>query len=150
MAGRCRVGVKAVHCRGESLAAGDVASSTVDWALVSEVEGLVDGGKVRAVATSGDKRWFMLPDVPTLREQGVVVDVYAFNGIMAPKGTPQAIVDKLNAATNEALKKPEVRAKLELVGLEVFGGRPEDFRKSILDYIAFAKKLGEENNLSID
>ncbi len=150
MAKQFNVTMKAVHYRGEALAAQDVVGGSIDWALVSSAKSLADGGKVRAIATSGDKRWFAFPDVPTLREQGVPVDIYAFNGIMVVKGTPQAIVDKLNAAANTALNKPGVRDKLELVGFEVFGGSPARFRKSIIDYIAFAKKLGEENNLAID
>ncbi len=150
MAKQFGVVMKAVHYRGESLAAQDVVGGNIDWALVSQAKSLHDGGKVRAIATSGDKRWFAFPDVPTLREQGVPVDVYAFNGIMAPKGTPQAIIDKLNAAANLALKKPEVREKLQQVGFELFGGTPQDFRKSILTYIEFARKLGQENNLSIE
>ena len=142
--------MKPVHYRGEAPSAQDVVGGTLDWAMVSSAKSLVDGGQVRAIATTGDKRWFALPDVPTLREQGVAVDIYAFNGIMAPKGTPQAIVDKLNKAANEALNKPGVRERLEAIGFETFGGKPEDFRKSIIAYIAFARKLGEENNLSID
>ena len=142
--------MKAVHYRGESLAAQDVVSGTLDWSLVQQVKGLVDGGKLTAIATSGDKRWFMLPDVPTLREQGVPVDIYAWNGIFAQKGTPQAIVDKLNAAANAALKAPEMRKKLEELGFELHGGKPETFSKTIVDYIEFSKKLGAENNLSIE
>ena len=142
--------MKAVHYRGESLAAQDVVSGTLDWALVQSVKGLIDGGKLVAVATSGDTRWFMLPEVPTLREQGVPVDIYAWNGIMAPKGTPQAIVDKLNAAANAALKAPEMRAKLEELGFELYGGTPDAFTKTIVDYIEFSRKLGEENNLTLE
>lgn len=142
--------MKAVHYRGESLAAQDVVSGTLDWALVQQVKGLIDGGKLTAIATSGDKRWFMLPDVPTLREQGVPVDIYAWNGIMAPKGTPQAIIDKLNAAANAALKSPELRSKLEELGFELYGGKPEVFTKTIVDYIEFSKKIGDENNLTIE
>ena len=142
--------MKAVHYRGESPGSPGRGRRQHRFGLGPSAKSLADGGKVRAIATSGDKRWFAFPDVPTLREQGVPVDVYAFNGIMVAKGTPQPIIDKLNAAANEALKKPGVREKLELIGFEVFGGKPEQFRKSIADYIAFAKKLGEENNLSID
>jgi tripartite-type tricarboxylate transporter receptor subunit TctC len=150
MAKQYGVIMKPVHYRGESLAAQDVVGGTLDWAMVSSAKGIVDGGTARAIATTGDKRWFVFPDVPTLREQGVPVDIYAFNGIMVPKGTPQPIVDKLNAAANEALQKPGVKEKLAAIGFETIGGTPALFRKSIVDYITFAKKLGEENNLSID
>ncbi len=150
MAKQFGVTMKAVHYRGESLAAQDIVAGNIDWALVSQAKSLVDGGKARAIATSGDKRWSAFPGIATLREQGVPVDIYAFNGIMVAKGTPQAIVDKLNAAANKALNAPGVRDRLEAVGFEVFGGTPADFKKSIVEYIAFARKLGQENNLSID
>jgi tripartite-type tricarboxylate transporter receptor subunit TctC len=150
MAKQYGVTMKAVHYRGESLAAQDVVAGVLDWAIVSSAKTLVDGGQVRAIATTGDKRWFVLPDVPTLGEQGVDVGNYAFNGIMVAKGTPPAIVDKLNKAANEALKRPDIQEKLKAIGFEPVGGGPEVFRKAIVDYIAFAKKIGEENNLSID
>jgi tripartite-type tricarboxylate transporter receptor subunit TctC len=66
-------------------------------------------GQVRALATTGKVRSSVLPDVPTADEAGVSgYEATIWLGLMAPKGTPQAIVDKLNAAVNEAIKRPEI------------------------------------------
>src|SRR5580698_1923613 len=66
-------------------------------------------GQVRALATTGKMRSSALPDVPTAEEAGVSgYEATIWLGLMAPKGTPQAIVDKLNAAVNEAIKQPEI------------------------------------------
>ena len=60
----------------------------------------------------------MLPNVPTALEQGFDVDAYTWNAFFLPKGTPDAIVQKLNHATIEAMKTPAVREKLESAGLK--------------------------------
>ena len=60
----------------------------------------------------------MLPNVPTAVEQGFDVDAYTWNAFFLPKGTPDAIVQKLNHATIEAMKTPAVREKLESFGLK--------------------------------
>jgi tripartite-type tricarboxylate transporter receptor subunit TctC len=66
-------------------------------------------GQVRALATTGKTRSSALPDVPTADEAGVSgYEATIWLGLMAPKGTPQAIVDKLNTAVNEAIKRPEI------------------------------------------
>ena len=59
----------------------------------------------------------MLPDVPTAIEQGFDVEAYTWNAFFLPKGTPDAIVQKLNRATVETMKTPAVREKLESAGL---------------------------------
>ena len=69
----------------------------------------VTQGQVRALATTGKTRSSALPDVPTAEEAGVSgYDATIWLGLMAPKGTPQAIIDKLNVAVNEAIKRPEI------------------------------------------
>ena len=66
-------------------------------------------GQVRALATTGKTRSSALPDVPTAEEAGVSgYEATIWLGLMAPKGTPQAIIDKLNVAVNEAIKRPEI------------------------------------------
>jgi tripartite-type tricarboxylate transporter receptor subunit TctC len=69
----------------------------------------------------------MLPDIPTVAESLPGYDAATWGGILAPAGTPKDIVAKLNASINAALKMPDVRAKLEGVGIEIQGGTPEQF-----------------------
>ena len=95
---------------------------------ISAIQTQVKAGNARAVAVSTRKRAATLPDVPTAEEQGLKgYDANTNGGFLAPAGTPKAIVDKLNAEINAALKLPDVRAKLEAAGIEIQGGTPEQF-----------------------
>jgi tripartite-type tricarboxylate transporter receptor subunit TctC len=77
---------------------------------VTAMKGSIDAGQVRALATTGDKRSAVLPDVPTVSEAGVPgYDATIWLGIMAPKGTPQPIVDKLNAEIRKAIASPQIK-----------------------------------------
>ncbi len=95
---------------------------------VSAIQSQVKAGTVRAVAVSTRKRTAALPDVPTADEQGLKgYDANTNGGFLAPAGTPRAIITKLNAEINAALKLPDVRAKLEAAGIEIQGGTPQDY-----------------------
>jgi len=68
-----------------------------------------------------------VPNVPTLLESGIKVDVVSFYGVLAPAGTPQPIIDKLQTTIAEILKEPEVRGFLEKGGADVSGNTPAEF-----------------------
>ena len=92
---------------------------------------------MRAVAVSTKKRSTSLPDVPTADEQGLKgFDANTNGGFLAPAGTPKAIITKLNAEINAALKLPDVRTKLEAAGIEVQGGSPQDYAALIKSDLA--------------
>jgi tripartite-type tricarboxylate transporter receptor subunit TctC len=77
---------------------------------VTAMKGSIDAGQVRALATTGEKRSAVLPDVPTVSEAGVPgYEATIWLGIMAPKGTPQEIVDRLNAEIARIIAKPSIR-----------------------------------------
>jgi tripartite-type tricarboxylate transporter receptor subunit TctC len=104
---------------------------------ISAIQSQVKAGNVRAVAVSTAKRTAALPDVPTADEQGLKgYDANTNGGMLAPAGTPKAIVDKLNAEINAALKMPDVRAKLEAAGIEIQGGTPQDYAALIKSVLA--------------
>ena len=91
---------------------------------------LIKAGKVRALAVARAERWPELPDVPTLVESGFpdfVID--AWTGVVAPAGTPSAIIDKLNAAINAGLKTPAAGASLAKFSAIANLGTPQDFEK---------------------
>ena len=95
---------------------------------ISAIQSQVKAGNVRAVAVSTAKGTAALPDVLTADEQGLKgYDANTNGGFLAPAGTPKAIVAKLNAEINAALKLPDVRAKLEAAGIEIQGGTPQDY-----------------------
>lgn len=88
----------------------------------------IKAGKLRPIAITSEKRSPLLPDVPSFAEVGLPkVKVLNWQGLVAPKGTPKAIIDKLNAAANEVLKDPKLRALMLEQGNEMGGGSPEEF-----------------------
>jgi len=92
----------------------------------------IKAGKLRALAATGAQRWPVLPDVPTVSEQGVAnYDVRSWAGLMAPAGTPAAIVDRLNAEVQKALLVPAVKARLEDMGGEARGSTPEEMKNMV-------------------
>ncbi|MNN03964.1 Tripartite tricarboxylate transporter family receptor [compost metagenome] len=88
----------------------------------------VSAGKLRALGVATPKRLAVLPAVPTVAEGGVSnFEAYAWQGMVAPAGTPKAVVTRLNAELVKALKTPEVQKKLEGVGVEAVSSTPEEF-----------------------
>jgi tripartite-type tricarboxylate transporter receptor subunit TctC len=85
--------------------------------------------KIRALATSGPTRTEFLPDVPPVGEAGVPgYEVTSWNGVVAPKGTAEAIVNTLNAALREILAIPEVKARYADLGVVAKASSPEELR----------------------
>lgn len=93
-------------------------------------------GVVKILAISTAKRSPYLPDVPTLKESGIDVEADAWNGLIAPGGTPKAVIDKINKDVVEIIKQPAVRDKLAAQLMEVVGSSPEEFRARIDGEIA--------------
>jgi tripartite-type tricarboxylate transporter receptor subunit TctC len=90
----------------------------------------VKSGKLKALAAAGDKRNPLLPDVPTFAEAGVAdMEAGLWYGIIAPKGTPKAVVTKLNAEINLALVQPDLRERFSALSVETLGGPPEAFAR---------------------
>lgn len=112
----------------------------------------VRGGKMRAIATTGDKRASSLPDVPTLIEQGFPgLTAYAWWGIYAPTGTPKAIIDKFHAELVKALALADVRKTLiETLGMDLVVSSPEDLQKWTLAEMAKWGKIVKDNNIKTD
>jgi tripartite-type tricarboxylate transporter receptor subunit TctC len=105
----------------------------------------IKDGKTKALAVTTAKRSSALPNVPTLIESGVAIDVGTWNGLMAPAGTDQAIIDKLNRAIVTVLNDPEMRKQLQALGIEPMPSTPAELKtrisKEIIDYSSLAKEL---------
>jgi len=111
----------------------------------------VRGGRMRALVLTGDKRSHTMPDVPTLREQGIDVVAHAWWGILAPAGTPRPIIDKLLSELNKALNLPDVKKMLgETLGMDVVALSPEATQKWIVEQMARWGKVVRENNIRIE
>ena len=106
----------------------------------------IQGGKLRALAVTTAKRWYSLPDVPTLNATLPGYEVELWFGVMAPKNTPRPIVDKLNATVNRFLQDAEMKRNLEQQGMVPSGGTPERFGGRIRkDYDRWVKVVREQN-----
>jgi tripartite-type tricarboxylate transporter receptor subunit TctC len=129
---KLRTGTDFVHVpyKGSPEAVAGIVAHQVHM-LFGEVAGLlplVRDGKIRALGVASVGRNALAPELPTMIEGGLADFVaLTFTGVMAPIGTPAAIVSKLNSAINESLKGPEIVAALGKLGAEVRTGSPEDF-----------------------
>ena len=125
--------------RGSSGARTDVLGGQVDMMFdaVTTMTEHVRSGKVRAIATTGRQRSEVLPDVPTVSESGVPgYEATIWVGLMAPKGTPKAVIDKLNEALNAALRQPELKQQWSRQGATPMVMSPSAFDKFLQDDIA--------------
>jgi tripartite-type tricarboxylate transporter receptor subunit TctC len=96
----------------------------------------VKAGQVRALGTSGKVRSSVLPDVPTIGEAGVPgYEATIWIGVIAPKGTPPAIVNRLNAEITKIVSRPDVRSEWAKQGAVAMTMSPSDFGKYIADDI---------------
>jgi tripartite-type tricarboxylate transporter receptor subunit TctC len=150
-------GLNIVHVpyRGANPAMQDLASGRVDYLcdIVTTAKPQIDGGTVKALAVLNDARSPALPNVPTAVEQGFDVKAYTWNAFFLPKGTPQAIVEKLNHAMVEAMKTPEIREKLEAGGLKLVSEdrtTPAYLDRFVQDEIAKWAVLIKASGISID
>ncbi|HTV36815.1 MAG TPA: tripartite tricarboxylate transporter substrate binding protein [Xanthobacteraceae bacterium] len=99
----------------------------MDMDFYAAVKPTLDSGKARAIATTGAKRSPELPNVATVAEQGVAgFDVTAWNGLYAPAGTPQPILDTLNAALKEVLADPALKKRALALGIDARASTPAE------------------------
>ena len=118
---------------------------------ISAIQSQVKAGNVRALAVSTRKRTLSLPDVPTIAEQGLKgYDANTNGGFLAPAGTPPAVITRLNAEINAALKLPDVKAKLEAAGIEIQGGTPQEYAALIKSDLAKWAKVVKAANIQAD
>ena len=111
----------------------------------------IKAGSVRALAISGDERSPELPDVPTMAEAGMPdYKAVSWFGLLAPAGTPPAIVDKLSAAVAQAVADPEVAAALRNQGIVPKSSRPAAFAAFIAEQLDVHRKLVDEAGLKFE
>ena len=104
----------------------------------------IENGKLRALAVTTAKRWYSVPNVPTVAETLPGYDVELWFGAMAPRGTPPAIINRLNATINKALEQPDMKKNLEVQGMIPTGGTPEKFGERIRrDYNRWVKLVDD-------
>ena len=129
-----QMGVKMTHApyRGAGPAMLDIIGGQLPFMLVDSAAGMphITTGKVRAIGVASAQRLKSLPQVPTLIEQGVTgFEAYAWQGLVAPKGTDDATVQMWSKTVQETLKSPVVQARFEALALEPLPSSPERMRE---------------------
>ena len=125
-------GVDMIHApyKSGSAAATDLMGGQVDMMFEQMYAAMpsIQGGRMRALAITSKRRSPLLPNLPTMAEQGFAeVEVLNWQGLIGPKGLPLALIKQLNAACNQALQTAEVKEKILSQGNEIGGGTPEQF-----------------------
>jgi tripartite-type tricarboxylate transporter receptor subunit TctC len=129
---KIKSGTNIVHIpyRGGAPMIADLVAGQIDLTINGKSVLLphIQAGKLTALAVIGAQRWPELPDVPTLVEAGYLDVPYdTLFGVVAPAGTPAAIIDKLNGVINDGLKSAEMRASLTQLGIEPIITSPQEF-----------------------
>jgi tripartite-type tricarboxylate transporter receptor subunit TctC len=138
--------------RGDAAVVTDVMAGHIEAGIVqlSSAIGAIKGGKVRAVALFSRERSPNLPDVPTAIESGFpTLLAENFVGVLAPKGTPKPIVDKIAGAIRHALENDEVKKRFEALGSEANPSTPEEFTKFLTVETAKWKEVVTKNNIVV-
>jgi tripartite-type tricarboxylate transporter receptor subunit TctC len=112
----------------------------------------INGGKMRGIATTGEKRSHIVPDVPTLREQGFPgFSAFAWWGILAPAGTPQPVLERFHAELVKALNQPDLRKQLtEQLGMDLVVSDPATLQKFIVSEMARWGKVVKQQGIRAD
>jgi tripartite-type tricarboxylate transporter receptor subunit TctC len=145
--------IQHVPYRGSSGARNDVLGGQVQMMFdaITTMAPNVQAGQVRALATTGEKRSTVLPDVPTVAEAGVPgYEATIWLGIMAPKGTPQAIVDKLNAEIRKAINAPAVKEMWAKQGAVPMNMTPAEFGAYLEKDIVKWANVVKTANIKVD
>jgi tripartite-type tricarboxylate transporter receptor subunit TctC len=121
------------------------------WTTVASAGPMISGRQLKALAVTGKSRSQLLPDVPTMIEQGFPeIQGDTWVGIMAPKNTPEKIVTGINREITEFLQQPAVQQRLAEVGFDVVNKGPAEFARTIDEEIAFWRKVVEETGVKVN
>jgi tripartite-type tricarboxylate transporter receptor subunit TctC len=124
--------------------AGDVNITLVDAGPASRA---LQSGKVKAMAVTSSERLAELPSIPTMKELGVDLNVSFWSGLLAPAGTPPAIVKQLQEEIAKVLAMPEVAKKIAALSITPVSSTSEEFAKLIASEIPLWKKVAQDNNI---
>jgi len=152
---KSRAGLDLVHIpyRGAAPAMADVIAGHVSMGFMASlgVLGSMQSGQLRPIAVAHFKRLAELPDVPTMAESGMAdFEVSSWNGLAAPTGTPQPIVDKLNAEVNKILASPDVQQQLQVLGAQAIGGSSRQFADHVQTQIQKWRDLVQAARITLD
>ena len=130
-----------------ALLGGEIQSSMDVYATANAH---IRAGKFRLLGVASQKRFSLLPDTPTLIEQGYPVEGGTFFAILGPGKMPRNVVDTLNREVNRALQMPEVRQRLTALGTEIAGGTPEALGQVVVGEVQKWSKVVKDRKLKFE
>jgi tripartite-type tricarboxylate transporter receptor subunit TctC len=141
-------GLQVTHVpyKGNGAALPDVAAGRVETIFGAYTGGApyIQGGRLRALGVTGNKRLAVLPDVPTFKEQGIDFSYYFWLGLLAPAGTPKAVVAQLADALRYATASKELEERIRAEGSEVVSSSPDQFQEYLVKETAQMTKLMQD------
>jgi tripartite-type tricarboxylate transporter receptor subunit TctC len=152
---KARAGLELVHIpyKGAAPAMADVIAGHVSMGFMASLGALapMQSGQVRPIAVAHSRRLTELPNVPTMAEAGLEdFEVSSWNGLAAPTGTPQAIIDRLNAEVNKILASPDVQRQLQALGARAVGGSSRQFADHVQAQIHKWREVIQVARITLD
>jgi tripartite-type tricarboxylate transporter receptor subunit TctC len=149
-----KAGIKVTHIpyRGTSLAVADLIAGQVQLVFADPVSALghVKAGTLIALAVTSKERSPVAPDVPTIAESGYPgFDALAWHGIMAPAGTPPAIVKRLNTEIVKALKEPDTEKLIQAQAIQIVASTPDEFAAFIKKDVLLWRDVAKQAHIQI-
>jgi tripartite-type tricarboxylate transporter receptor subunit TctC len=150
-----RAGVKIGHIAysGAAPAMADIIAGHVSMGFMTTLGALgqMQSGQLRPIAVAHSMRLPELPNVPTMAEAGLAnFEVSSWNGLAAPAGTPQVVIEKLNNEINKILVLPDVQAHLKTIGARATGGSAKQFAEHVQAQVLKWRDLTSTANISLD
>ncbi|VCU70978.1 Tripartite tricarboxylate transporter family receptor [Pigmentiphaga humi] len=131
-----------------------VSNQEVNWSMatLASSQGAYQAGKLRYLAVAAAKRLPQMPDVPTVAENGGPknFEINSFVVLLAPKGTPAAIRDKVNADVAKVLTQPDIKQRLETFAFQPINWSPDEIRKQTASRSQFYRGLIKKANVSLE
>ena len=151
---KAQLGLDIVHVpyKGQSPALADLLGGQVSMMFGNwpEFRNHVQSGKLVAIGMATAQRSQYAPDIPTLAEQGLKIESNSWNGLLAPAGVPDAVVQRMNAAVNEAMRQPAVVEAFQKGGIAAKSGTPQQFADFIASETARYAEVIRRAGISAD
>ncbi len=147
-------GLQSTHVpyKGGGASVASVVAGESQWTITPApaVMSLIKGGRLRALGQSLTQRTPLLPDVPSITETVPAFTYSGWNGLLAPKGTPKAILAKLRTTLTEVVNKPQLKEQYAAQGAQVITSTPEEFRKFVQQEIQSTGKVVRAAGLKVE
>lgn len=149
---QARAGVQMTHVPYKTATAVNLAVMSGEipilFTAVAGITPLLESGKVKMLATTGKDRYSQFPNVPTIAETVVPdFDVMSWYALAAPKGVPSAIVNRLNEAVQQGLKRPDVQEKMKIQAMEAFPSTPRQSQELLASEVARWTKVVRDEKI---